>query len=74
MLLSIDLSDGELGLTDFEIYHTISNVNSLKNLTLMKITRKFHSGRIIRNNDINEYLRCAILQSRPNDTAREKRG
>ena len=30
---AVDLSDGdyELGLTDFEIYHTISNLNSLDN-------------------------------------------
>ena len=29
--LAIDLNDGEFGLTDFETYHTISNVNASNN-------------------------------------------
>jgi len=38
---AVDLSDGdyELGLTDFETYYTIPNVNS-SNFTLTKMTKK----------------------------------
>jgi len=59
---AVDRSDGhyELDLTDIEIYHTISNVNSLNN--------KFYfdeeiiiSEELYEIRDINKYLRHAIL-------------
>ncbi|KAM0736895.1 hypothetical protein ACS0PU_006544 [Formica fusca] len=65
---AIDLNDGdyELGLTDFETYHTISNVNSWNNkfyfdnddkeITIPEGSYELHA--------INEYLRRAILRHR----------
>jgi len=73
---AVDLSDGdyELGLTNFETYHTISNINSWNNKfyfdkddKIIVIPEGLYEIR-----DINEYLRRVILQSHPNNTAREK--
>jgi len=72
----VDLSDGnyELGLTDFEIYRTISNVNSSNNkfyfdeddkeIVIPEGSYEIH--------DINKYLKRAILQFHPNDVASKK--
>ena len=72
----VDFSDGDykLGLTDFETYHTISNVNLLNNKFYFDEDDKeiVISERSYEIRDINEYLRRAILQSHPNNTAREK--
>ncbi|KYM83968.1 hypothetical protein ALC53_05636 [Atta colombica] len=67
-------SDYELGLTDLETYHMISNVNSL-------INNKFYFDednkeivipeRSYKIRDINEYLKHAILQSRSNNCEKE---
>ena len=75
---AIDLSDGdyELGLTDFETYYTIPNVNSSNN--------KFYFDKDDREivipegsyelHDISKYLKHAILReySRPNDVVKKK--
>ena len=62
---TVDLSDGdyELGLRNFETYHTISNVNSLNNKFYFdeddkEIVIPEGSYKI---RDINKYLRRAIL-------------
>lgn len=72
---AIDLSDGdyELGLTDFETYHTIPNVNSNNNkfyfdnddkkITIPEGSYELHA--------IDEYLRRAILQYPSNDDLNE---
>ncbi|KYQ47010.1 hypothetical protein ALC60_13985 [Trachymyrmex zeteki] len=73
---AVDLSDGdyELGLTDFETYHTISNVNSLNNkfyfdeddkeIVIPEGSYEIH--------DIDKYLKHAILQFYSNNVAKEK--
>ncbi|KYM96687.1 hypothetical protein ALC62_12651 [Cyphomyrmex costatus] len=70
------LSDGdyELGLTDFETYHTISNVNSSNNkfyfdeddkeIVIPEGSYEIH--------DLNKDLKRAILQSRSNDVRERK--
>jgi len=61
---AVDLSnsDYEFGLTDFETYHTISNINSLNNKFYLgedkEIVIPEESYEI---HDINEYLRRTIL-------------
>ena len=72
---AVDLSDYELGLTDFETYYMISNVNSLYNNKFYfdeenKEIVILEGSYEIRN--INKYLKCAILQFYPNDVARKK--
>ena len=59
---------------NFETYHTISNINSWNNKfyfdkddKIIVIPEGLYEIR-----DINEYLRRVILQSHPNNTAREK--
>ncbi|KYM95349.1 hypothetical protein ALC62_14010 [Cyphomyrmex costatus] len=73
---AVDLSDGdyELGLTDFETYYTISNVNSSNNKFYFdeddkEIVIPEGSYEIY---DLNKYLRRAILQSRSNDATEKK--
>ena len=70
---TIDLSDSELGLTDFETY-TISNINSSNNKFYFDEDDKESviPEELYEIHDINKYLRRAILQFHPNDIMREK--
>lgn len=71
---AVDLSDGsyELGLTDFETYYTIPNVNLSNNkfyfdnkeITIPEGSYELH--------DINMYLKRALSQAHSNDVARKK--
>jgi hypothetical protein len=73
---AVDLSDGdyELGLTDFETYYTIPNVNSSNNKFYYdkddkEIVIPEGSYELL---DIDKHLKRAILQTRVNDGARKK--
>ena len=72
---TVDLSDGDYGLslTDFETYHTISNINSSNNKFYFdeddkEIVSPEGSYEI---HDINKYLKRAILQFHPNVASKE---
>ena len=72
---SIDLSDGdyELGLTDFETYYTIPNVNLSNNKFYYdkddKVIVILEGSYELR--DIDKYLKHAILRSHSNDVAKK---